>query len=85
MKQRQLMVWMALLAACSGGSGGSDTGRFLGPHRAGGLLSPPAGDRRVLVDGSDCAAASWEITEPSNGYQSAFVLLASFMMSGSQR
>ncbi len=31
-------------------------------------------------DGSGCA--SWEITEPSNGYQAAFVLLASFMMTG---
>lgn len=34
-------------------------------------------------DGGNCRAASWEITEPSNGYQGAFVLLASFMMSGS--
>ena len=34
-------------------------------------------------NGSACASASWEITEPSNGYQSAFVLIASFMMSGS--
>ncbi|MBI5531891.1 MAG: glycoside hydrolase family 9 protein [Deltaproteobacteria bacterium] len=31
-------------------------------------------------DGSQCTAASWEITEPMQAYQGPFVLLASFMM-----
>ena len=34
-------------------------------------------------DGATCRAASWEITEPMAAYQGPFVLLASFMMSGS--
>lgn len=32
-------------------------------------------------DGSKCASASWEITEPDVGYQGAFVFLVSFAMS----
>jgi endoglucanase len=34
-------------------------------------------------DGARCLACAWEITEPSNSYQGPFVLLASFLMSGS--
>jgi hypothetical protein len=33
-------------------------------------------------NGSACASASWEITEPMCAYQGPFVLLVSFMMSG---
>ena len=32
-------------------------------------------------DGSSCASASWEVTEPMAAYQGPFVLLVSFMMS----
>lgn len=32
-------------------------------------------------DGAQCRAASWEITEPDQGYQGPFVLLVSFFMS----
>ncbi|HEY3234833.1 MAG TPA: glycoside hydrolase family 9 protein, partial [Polyangiaceae bacterium] len=31
--------------------------------------------------GSACGSSSWEITEPANGYQGPFVLLASLLMS----
>jgi hypothetical protein len=33
-------------------------------------------------NGSACASASWEITEPSNGYEGPFILLVSLLMSG---
>jgi hypothetical protein len=31
-------------------------------------------------DGANCHAASWEITEPDQGYQGPFILMVSFFM-----
>ncbi|MBK7859681.1 MAG: glycoside hydrolase family 9 protein [Archangiaceae bacterium] len=64
---------------------GGPNAYYSGSYRLADRARPPYAYRDFSVgcdwSGSACRAASWEITEPMQAYQGAFVLLASFFMS----